>query len=201
VRADTSRTGAAGAFHTAAQLAQRGWDASLTLGNAPRTDIVAQHGAGQRLVAIQCKASNGGSGFSLSAGCEATSAPGRDEWFVLITLWDADRRPDFYVVPRNIVAAYIFVGHRAWLTGTSKAGAPHKDSTRRDVERGAVSLYQERWDLLDGSAANVPYWLPDWVFEWAPRTGLPPGHPGLRKPDDGIVRPAAGGWAAALGPP
>lgn len=200
MRADTSRTGAAGAFHTAAQLAQRGWDASLTLGNAPRTDIVAQHADGQRLIAVQCKASLTSS-FLLSKSCEAASPPGRDEWFVLIALRDPGSRPDFYVVPRDVMSACVFVGHHAWLAGSSKAGVPHKDSSTRNVMAGTLSVYRERWELLDGPAADVPCWLPDWVFDWTPRVGLPDEHPGISKPSDGVPRPAAEGWAAALGTP
>jgi hypothetical protein len=192
--AATSRTGSAGAFHTAAQLAQRGWDASLTLGNAPRTDIVAQHAETQRLIAVQCKARTGKADFMLSKGCEHTSPPGRDEWFVLVTLRGRDRRPDFYVMPRNAVAAYVYVGHRAWLTGTKRDGTARRDNPARNIELAVAPPYLERWDLLDNPADAAPYWLPDWFFDWVPHVGLPPGHPGVARPSDGVPRAGLVGW-------
>ena len=70
------------------------------------------------------------------------------------------------------------------------------------MAQDAVRAYQEKWALLNTDAATVPYWLPDWVFDQAPRTGLPPGHPagglGLKKPTDGLVTPVTAtikpGW-------
>lgn len=199
LKTSTSRTGAAGAFYTAAQLAQRGWEASLTVGNAPRTDVVAQHHEHQTLIAVQCKATTGNQTFLLNAGCESPSA--RNEWFVLIALRGADVRPEFYVVPRNVLAAYIYVGHRAWLTVPAKSGKPHRPNDMRDVEQRAVSYYRDRWDLLEQPAETVPYWLPDWVFAWEPHTGLPEGHPGLIKPTDGVVTPEDTRWRAGWVPP
>lgn len=198
MRANTSRTGAAGAFYTAAQLAQRGWDASLTLGNAPRTDIVAQNATHQRLIAVQCKTSTGVADFVLSKGCEAPSPRGRDEWFVLVTLRDADVRPDFYIVPRNVAAAYVYIGHRTWLRGAKPDGGKRVDTTMRNLELRVAAPYRERWDLLNHPADAAPHWLPDWVFEWEPHIGLPPGHPGLIKPTDAVPRAGPMGWLPLL---
>jgi hypothetical protein len=197
MRANTSRTGAAGAFYTAAQLAQRGWDASLTVGNAPRTDIVAQHSRHQRLIGVQCKASTGSRDFMLGKGCEATSPPGRDEWFVLINLLAPGDRPVFYVMPRNVVAAYVFITHRAWLRIPARNGTAHQDNDARNVERSVAAPYKERWDLMEEPADQAPMWLPDLVFAWEAHVGLPPGHPGLVVPDDAVARPAAPSWLVA----
>lgn len=62
---NSARIGAAGAFYTAALLAQHGWDTSLTIGNTPRTDIVAQHHEYQTLIGVQCKATTGNQSFLL----------------------------------------------------------------------------------------------------------------------------------------
>ena len=197
----SARTGAAGAYYAAALLAQHGWDASLTIGNTPRTDIVAQHHEHQMLIAVQCKATTGNQTFLLNKGCESPSPPRRNEWFILVALRGADTRPDFFIVPRNVAAAYIYVGHQAWLTVPAKSGKPHQPNTMRDVEQRAVKYYKERWDLLEQPADAVPYWLPDWVFDWAPHTGLPPGHSGLVKPSDGVVSAQDAAWAAGWVPP
>jgi hypothetical protein len=197
----SARTGAAGAFYTAALLAQHGWDASLTVGNTPRTDIVAQHHEHQTLIAVQCKATTGNKSFLLNKGCESPSPPRRNEWFVLVGLRGPTARPDFFIVPRNVAATYIYVGHLAWLSVPGKTGQPHQPNTMRDVEPQAVKHYKERWDLLEQPVESVPYWLPDWVFDWAPHTGLPPGHPGLIRPGDDVMSQADRGWAAAWTPP
>lgn len=181
--------GAAGTYHVAAQLAQRGWDTSLTIGNTPRTDLLAQHSAHRRLIAVQCKTSSGSQDFVLSAACESPSPPGQDEWFVLTTLRAPDARPEFYVVPRDVIAAYIHIGHRAWLKGVARDGTPHRDSRMRSAERGMLQGYRERWDLLDEPASEAPYLLPAWVFAWEPHVGLPDGHPGIVVPDEASLLP------------
>jgi hypothetical protein len=196
----TSRTGSAGAFHTSPQLAQRRWDASLTLGNAPRTDILAQHAESQRLIAVQCKTSTGNQDFILKASCETPAPLGRDEWFVFVTLWPPDRRPDFYVMPRNVVAAYLYVGYHSWLTGPKRDGTPRRENDTRNVELLVAEPYRERWDLLEQPADTAPCWLPDWVFEREPHTGLPSGHPGITVPADAVARPDGPPWALSLPP-
>jgi hypothetical protein len=201
VASGSARTGAAGAFYTAALLALHGWDASLTVGNTPRTDIVAQHHDHQTLIAVQCKATTGNKTYLLSSGCESPSPPSRNEWFVLVALRGAAARPDFFIVPRNVAAAYIYVGHQAWLTVPAKNGKPHRPNSMRDVEQEAVKHYKERWDLLDQPVETVPYWLPDWVFDWEAHTGLPVGHPGLVRPTDGVMTDEDRAWAAGWTPP
>jgi hypothetical protein len=79
---------------------------------------------------------------------------------VLVVLGAADARPEFYVVPRNVLSAYICVGHRAWLRATSKSGEPHQPNTMRDVEQRTVAYYKERWDLLDGPPVRSPTGYP-----------------------------------------
>ena len=153
----TARVGAAGQFHTAAQLAERGWDASLTIGNTPRTDIIAQHFEHQTLIAVQCKAKTGAY-FRLGKGSEFVSPPGNNEWFVLIALNAPTQRPDFFIVPRNVAAAYIYVAHVVWMNSASKSGEPRKENDERDIEPPAVKYYRERWDLLERPSDEVPYW-------------------------------------------
>jgi hypothetical protein len=198
---DRSRVGAAGAFHTAAQLAQRGWDAALTYGNTPRTDIVAQHGESKRTVAVQCKTSTGKEDFMLNKGCESPSPPGRDEWFVLLNLYDPTDRPDFYVIPRNVASAYVYLDHRVWLRGEKKDGTRRMDNSMRKVELEIAAPYRERWDLLECSAETAPCWLPDPVSQWMSQVGLPEGHPGIVEANDGVEIPVTKKWLSLTPPP
>lgn len=63
----TSQTGAAGEFYVAAQLSQRGWAASLLLGNARHINILARHAETGTTIAAQVKAANGGGDFQAGA--------------------------------------------------------------------------------------------------------------------------------------
>lgn len=181
-----SDTGAAGEFYVAAQLAQRGWAASLLLGNAPRTDILAQHPSGVQ-VGVQSKAANGSS-FSIGASSDVPSPAGAREWFVLVSLAEPDTRPDFYVVPRNVIAAFSWSGHQNWLTTFAKNGSAHRDSSIRNIKKRDLEPYRERWDDLLRPPDEVPYWFIGGFWEWEAKVGLPPGHPGVVRPSDDFLR-------------
>ncbi len=163
---DTQTTGAAGTFYVAGELAQRGWNASLTMGNAERTDLVAQLPDGSRLAAIQVKTRKSGS-FQLGSRSESW-APGENEWFVLCSLKDPDERPDFYVIPRLQIAAFIFVGYRAWLAAPGKRGQKRNATAMRTVQPAELSPYLEQWDLLNRPAEEAAWNLPDWWWDEAP---------------------------------
>jgi hypothetical protein len=199
VKLTTALTGSAGEFHVAAQLAQRGWNTSLTVGGATRTDLLAQHSIHQRLIAVQCKTRTGSQDFALNRACESPSPPGRDEWFVLTTLRAPDVRSEFYVVPRDVIAAYVHIGHRVWLRGVARDGSPHNDNPMRSAELKVLQGYRERWELLDAPASAAPCLLPAWVFAWAPHIGLPEDHPGVVVPDDASLLPDwTPGWLPPL---
>jgi hypothetical protein len=196
VKGSTSRIGTVGTFYTAAELAQRGWEATLTLGNALRTDILAQHAENQLLVGVQCKTSSSDSPawFRLSITCEEPSPPSQNEWFVFTRLQGLGQRPIFYVMPRDVVAAYLFLSHRIWLTSSKPDGMPRVGDTQRNVEFSIAAPYLERWDLMEKPAANAPAWLPKKMFPWIKHLGLPTGHPGLVEPNGGVQLPAAPKW-------
>jgi hypothetical protein len=151
----------------------------------PRTDIVAQHFVTERLIAVQCKASTARRSVQLSQTSEKPAQPGVEEWFVCSSVREgAHHRPRFYVIPRNVVAALVFVQHRRWLAGARADGEPRKDSSRRVLKWEEIDRYEERWDLLHHPTAEVPYWLPEWFREAAALFGLPEGHPGLPEAGD-----------------
>lgn len=59
--------GAAGEYLVASHLSALGWQATVTLKNAPGTDILAQHPDDGLLVAIQTKTKTASKDFRLSA--------------------------------------------------------------------------------------------------------------------------------------
>jgi hypothetical protein len=170
-----SVTGAAGEYHVAAQLSQRGWLATVTIKNAPRTDVLAQHVETGQVIAIQTKTSSGGNVFRLTEANEKPSQQ-ENEWFVFVQLQGPENRPCFFVVPHNHVAAMTFTGYRNWLRIPARDGGGHKKSPIRGLHRSALAGYEEKWDLLSLDASDVAY-LGD--RDLVERFGLPPGHPGL----------------------
>lgn len=189
----TARTGAAGTYWTAGVLALNGWDASTTPGNTP-DDILAQHHERQTLIAVQCKTKSGRGYFLLNKGCEAVSLLGRNEWFVLVALHGA-------AVPPGLLRDSAQRRGRVRLRllpqlveRPGQDGRVAKENAMRNVEDEAVRCYGERWDLLEHPTEDTPCWLPDWVFDRAEKTGLPDGHPGITRPDDGVMTAADTSW-------
>jgi hypothetical protein len=178
----TSQTGAAGEFYVAAQLSQRGWAASILLGNAPRTDILAQHTATGTTISVQSKAANGGGDFQVGVRGEIPSKLGESEWFVFVALSTPDVRPDFFIVPRNAIAAYVWCNHQVWIKETGRKGQPHKDNNMRNIGQRLLVDYMERWDDLLSPPDSIPYLLPSSFWDWVARVGIPPNHPGVVKP-------------------
>jgi hypothetical protein len=178
----TAQTGAAGEFHSAAQLSQRGWATSILLGNAPRTDILAQHAETGTAISVQSKAANGGGDFQVGAKGEIPSKPGQSEWFIFIALSTAEQRPEFFIVPRNVIAAYVWCNHQDWIKKPARDGKPHQENSMRNVAQQYVSEYEERWDDLLKPPDSIPYLLPDWFWGWVDDFGVPDGHPGATRP-------------------
>jgi len=92
----------------------------------------------------------------------------------------AGRLPQPSAPERNVVAATAWIVHQNWLTD------PNAEPGKRNVgvDRARIALpyweaYDNRWDLLDGSAYDAPVLLPPSVRAAAllDRVGLPPGHP------------------------
>jgi hypothetical protein len=180
----TGLTGAAGEYYVAAELSRRGWLATVTVKNAPGTDVLAQDPETKRTVAIQTKTSSGGIKFTLGERDERTYArdPG---WVVLVGLAGDLERPSFYVVPRCHLAAMLYAQHRWWLDEPGKRGQLHTDNPRRGITGEEVQGYLERWDLLAREPERAPYlgdpWYPElletkrWRPEHLPRAMRPRG--------------------------
>jgi hypothetical protein len=184
----TQLTGAAGEYLVAAELSRRGWAASITPKGVQRSDVLAQHAETQRVVAIQVKTARSGGSFRLNEKLE-TPTSADNEWVVFVALHEGEADPpEYYVVPRNLVSALIYVRHRSWLATPGRNGRPHKDTPVRNITAGQIGAYRNAWHLLDGSSHDVPYdRLPDWFDPGVAQFGLPPEHPGVVRPDPGDV--------------
>jgi hypothetical protein len=160
--------GAAGEYYVAAELSRRDWLATVTIKNSPGADVLAQRLDRRRIVAIQTKTASPGSHFRLNVKDEALGE--RDnEWYVLVSLRGDEERPAFYVVPRHVMAAIVYLEHRDWLHHHDRLRAPVRTSQQRKanpmrtIRASWIEGYRENWALLDGSAWDAPF-LADPVF-------------------------------------
>ncbi len=163
----------------AAELSRRGWLlATVTVKNAPGTDVLAQHPDTKRTVAIQTKTSSDGIKFTLGERDERTY-PRDPGWVVLVGLAGELERPSFFVVPRCHLAAMLYAQHRWWLAEPGKRGQPHTDNPRRGVAReevGASRVRGSRVTWSDGTCSRGNL--------GACRTSANPGTWNCSKPSD-----------------
>ncbi len=198
-RLHTGLIGAAGEYHVAAQLSMRGWLATITIKNAPRTDVLAQHLESGVLAAIQTKTTSV-AGDILVLGSKDERPDLRDsEWYILVAMRGTEHRPDFYVMPRNHVSALLWVHHRIWLAKPGRGGAPHKDTTIRNIHKSDIEAYRERWETLLEAPSATPYALPAWFSERVSEFGLPPEHPDAARLLWPSTTSPSGGEVAAAG--
>src|SRR5690348_8797999 len=98
----TGLTGAAGEYYVAAELSLRGWLATVTIKNAPHTDVLARKLETGRLLAIQTKTASQGYNFQLGIKDEKPTTAD-NEWYILVSLRPVGERPLFHIIPRNVV--------------------------------------------------------------------------------------------------
>jgi hypothetical protein len=177
----TPLAGAAGEYAVAAMLSRLGCAASITPRNADRTDVLAQHVQSGAIAAIQVKTSTGAPRFRMSAKEEY---PGRNtEWVIGVHLANGDAWGDFYVVPRSVVSALLYLDHRRHLAVPGKNGQPHADSTMRLLRIDDVRVYRGSWPLLDCSGEPEHGFVftqgrfPMWAYEAHKHFPLSDEHP------------------------
>jgi hypothetical protein len=184
IMVDTKMSKCAGEHWTCAALSLLGWGVALTRDGLERTDILAVQTTGdRRMIEVQVKAARGlGDKVSWPLGPNAQLPSISDrEWFVLVMLPDdLATSPRAFVVPRDHVAAAAWISHMNWLTDPSaEQGKRNAPVERARVLAAVWSRYENRWDLLNGSARKAPVLLPPEYRDLAhdPRVGLPPQHP------------------------
>lgn len=177
-RPPNALVGASGEYHVAAELSHRGWLATVTIKNAPGTDVLAQHFETGLTIPIQVKTTLTKRNVTLQQKDEAPDTADR-QWYVLVALAELGARPDFYVLPRNHVCAFIWVDHRSWLAGVSPTGRPRKDSARRNLYLRDLEGYRERWDALVRPPSEMRLDAPSWFAAGLSVHGLPGLHPGI----------------------
>ena len=154
----------AGEFAVLSQLALRGIDANLTLGNTKSVDILASDPATGKMIRLEVKTSYGkrpsnsklfGKTLSwiMSKKHESIIDPGLLYCFVNIE--DEGKSFRYFIVPSHVVAAYVKASHQFWLDQRPKA----KDSSIRNFKLGVdtdgylietplAEDYENQWKLI-----------------------------------------------------
>ena len=147
LRTSLSRTlsGIAGEYFVAGELTRRGYIASLTLRNTRGIDILASNADATKSVGIQVKTNQGNKrDWLLTAVAETDIA---ENLFYVFVRLNGVGVPEYYIVPRNVVAKHVRDGHRAWLSTPGRDGKPHNENPLRTF-RDRVDEYRDRWKLL-----------------------------------------------------
>lgn len=196
--ADKKATGAAGEHWVCSVLSGLGWAAALTRDGVERTDVLASHPDG-KLVSIQVKtASSSSARFRAGSRSCLPSPPSAEEWFVLVRLaqkpWEA---PCAYVVPRNHVAAGVWIEHQEWITNPSiEPGKRNTPLDRFSTSPSVFARYEQRWDLLALRTSEVPIMLPPRfrALVLGDRVSLRPDHPWSEALPPWDLTESAGSW-------
>lgn len=151
----TSDTGGAGTYYVAAELLRRGWAASVTYGNAPRTDILAAVGAKQLPAAIQVKTKGERSANFQLGGIADPALPQANEWVFLVALHD-EQPPDYFVIPRDDCWATVAAFRLARGPDHRVALGPHE-----------FAAYQGAWLLLEQASWDAQCSVRPWVANCA----------------------------------
>lgn len=144
-RLPSTLSGIAGEYFVAAELSRRGYIASLTLRNTRGVDILASNLDATKTVGIQVKSAQGkAKSWMLNSKVERDEAP--NLFFVLVRLNQLEA-PEYYIVPREVVAKYVRENHEIWLNTLGKKGQVHADTQIRQFT-DPENIYLGRWELL-----------------------------------------------------
>ncbi len=139
-------SGIAGEYFVAAELSRRGFMASVTLRNNDSIDIHASNLSNNKIFAIQVKTRQiNGRSWPLNIKAETKSS--KTFYYVFVSLKGLQERPEYFIVPSEIVADRAKESHQLWLKTPGKKGQAHNDSAMRIFE-DRVGEFLEKWDLL-----------------------------------------------------
>jgi hypothetical protein len=144
-RLPTTLVGIAGEHFVAAELSRRGYVASITLRNTRGIDVLASNRDATKSVGIQVKTKLGDEPkWIMSKKAETDLAP--NLFYVFVAFRDFEP-PQFFIVPRDVVAKFVRENHQQWLSAPGRGGRAHQDSDMRHFHDPA-GAYRDRWDLL-----------------------------------------------------
>jgi hypothetical protein len=128
---DNSQTGLAGEFYTLAQLTQRGYIATLTLGNTKGVDILVTNQELNKLYKVEVKTTQikarreslfGGEElmFMWPMNAKHENIVDQNLFYCFVVLSLPDELPAFFIVPSKTVAEYVKWQHQHWIDSRKK---------------------------------------------------------------------------------
>ncbi len=168
-------TGAAGQFHLARELALRGINAALTVGNAPSVDVVASSSSGLQTIAFQVKTSRnayrrkryGVEGYEWDVNRDVIGKHSASFWYAFVNLREANGAwsPEVFFVPSRWVAEFV---------------KPNWGRFMYFLPSSVIDLTQERWDLVSSYLlrdSDALAWAVDWPESRLTKWGVQPPPP------------------------
>lgn len=156
----------AGEFAVLSQLALRGFDANMTLGNTKSVDILISNPRTGKMRRLEVKTHSHNREY-LSKDCgrvvgqwrmsdKHESIRDKDLFYCFVTIENDSGGFRFYVVPSNVVADYVTKSHQYWLTGKDTRNDNPVRTFQIGLDRKGYALalpnaedYRNRWDLLE----------------------------------------------------
>ena len=155
-KSDSNIVGSSGEYFVAAELAQRGVVATLTLKNTPYIDILATNLKTGKNANIQVKTMSIDNNAGWRLGPKDAEPSGvANHFYVLVDLQGPDKLPKYIILPKKEFSEFIAKDHSDWISGTKKDGTARKDTSirvfdpnRRPHVGEFAEKYKNNWDIL-----------------------------------------------------
>jgi hypothetical protein len=158
--------GAAGLFHLARELALRGHNAAITVGNAPSVDVIATPFSGKRSISFQVKTARnayrkkryGHEGFEWDVNKGVIGKYNESFWYALVDLQEQPGpayKPQVFFAPSRWIAEFVRPEWKRFMYFLPKT---------------ISDLCLERWDVVDAFLDGKPEGT-QWANAW-PREKL-----------------------------
>ncbi len=135
----------------AGELSRLGYIASLTLRNTKGIDIQVSNYDGTKYIGIQVK-TNHKDRRKWLVGKKAEENHAKNLYYILVNLKDNEHRPDYYIVPCEVVAKQVKETFQRYMNTVGRkprqAGATMRDFWDKGGE------YLERWDIIHNALSS-----------------------------------------------
>lgn len=138
-------TGNAGEYFVAGELERHGYTVALPLSNTKDFDILAINGETYKQFAIQVKTTSyKQKTWTLNVKNENMIGDNIIYFFVALNELE---KPEYHIVPSNIVANAVRENHRQWLNTLGRNGQKHNDNPIRKFS-DLNDQYLNNWNCL-----------------------------------------------------
>lgn len=138
-------TGIVGEYYVAAELSKKGLFAAITLRNTEGYDILATNPESKEQFCIQVKTTWNRRKWVMGKKVENNYS--KNHFYILVNLFEEDKRPEFFIIKSEELASIIKTGHANWLKTPGVNNQPHNDNNIREF-RDNDGKYLEKWDVF-----------------------------------------------------